>query len=55
MKIEPESELSSHVTMTECNKFFNTFTGIVSTRGLVTHSLKLVVGATHTPPSPLPC
>ncbi len=27
------------------------FTAVVSTRGLVTHRVKLVVGATHTPPA----
>ncbi len=52
MKIQPESEICSHITLTSViNGLFHTryLHYIVSTRGRVTHRVKLVVGATHTP------
>ncbi len=51
-KIKPESEISYLITLTcVISGLFtlDTFTAVVSTRGLVTHSSKLIVGVTHTP------
>ncbi len=53
VKIKPESEISRHNTLASViSGLFHTrylFTTLLSTRGRVTHSVKLVVGATHTP------
>ncbi len=54
MKIKPESEISSHITLTSViSGLFHTryLYKVVSTRGRVTHSIKLAVGGLPTPPA----